>query len=90
MIYISDHGESLGEYGLYLHGTPFTLAPKVQKDVPFIVWASNTFKDKNEISLENLELQKSHSHKNIFHSVMGALGMRSDVYDKQLDIFSNN
>ena len=43
MMYISDHGESLGEYGLYLHGTPFSIAPDAQKQIPFIVWMSSAF-----------------------------------------------
>ena len=43
MIYLSDHGESLGEYGLYLHGAPNALAPDVQRNVPFIFWASDSF-----------------------------------------------
>ena len=42
-IYASDHGESLGEYGLYLHGTPYAIAPDVQKDIPFIIWESKSF-----------------------------------------------
>ena len=27
LIYVSDHGESLGEKGLYLHGAPYFMAP---------------------------------------------------------------
>ena len=42
MFYISDHGESLGESGLYLHGMPYIFAPDSQTKVPLIVWASET------------------------------------------------
>ena len=42
MLYISDHGESLGENNLYLHGMPYMLAPSEQTDVPVIVWAGKT------------------------------------------------
>ena len=43
LIYASDHGESLGEYGMYLHGIPYSIAPDVQKEIPFIVWMSDEF-----------------------------------------------
>lgn len=89
MIYISDHGESLGEYGLYLHGTPYSIAPDVQKDIPFIVWMSNSFMNQSGVSITRLRQQDKHAHSNIFHSIMGAFGMRSDVYNNQLDIFSS-
>ena len=88
LIYISDHGESLGEYNLYLHGTPFSLAPDFQKKVPFIIWMSESFKEKKSISEEKLKQQKTHSPKNIFHSIMGAFGMNSDIYDARFDIFN--
>ena len=88
LIYISDHGESLGEYGLYLHGTPFTIAPEFQKEVPFIVWMSSEFIEKKEIYLEGIKRRDRHTHRNVFHSVMGAFDMRSNVYDARLDIFS--
>jgi lipid A ethanolaminephosphotransferase len=90
LIYISDHGESLGEYGLYLHGTPFAIAPDVQKDIPFLVWMSDTFKQKKGILLSQQTQRKSHSQPNIFHSVMGAFDMRSAIYNRQLDIFSSD
>ena len=88
MLYVSDHGESLGEYGLYLHGTPYLIAPDVQKKVPFIVWMSDEFKRQKGIDNEDIGKRLNYSHDNIFHSVMGALGMRSDAYNKQLDIFN--
>ena len=88
LMYISDHGESLGEYGLYLHGTPFTIAPDFQKEIPFIVWMSSEFIHEKGISVAHIKQGDSHSQGNVFHSVMGAFDMRSDVYDVQLDIFS--
>ena len=42
MLYIGDHGESLGENGLYLHGMPYALAPDEQTAVPMIVWAGES------------------------------------------------
>lgn len=90
MLYVSDHGESLGEYGLYLHGTPYSIAPDVQKKVPFIVWMSDGFKKQRGIKNDDIGKGSSYSQDNVFHSVMGALGMRSDIYNKQLDIFNIN
>lgn len=90
LMYISDHGESLGESGLYLHGTPFSIAPDEQKDVPFIVWMSPAFIEAKGLSVTDIEDQEQHSHLNIFHSVMGAFSMRSAVYDSQLDIFAGS
>lgn len=90
LMYVSDHGESLGEYGLYLHGTPFSIAPDVQKEIPFIVWMSSEFIGRKEISVAHIKQRERHSHDNVFHSVMGAFDMRSDVYDVQLDIFSRS
>ncbi len=88
LIYISDHGESLGEYGLYLHGTPFSIAPDEQKDVPFIVWMSPAFIEQKGISVARMAAQEHHSQLNVFHSVLGAFGVRSEAYDRRLDIFS--
>ncbi len=94
MMYASDHGESLGEHGLYLHGTPYSLAPDVQKDIPYIVWMSPTFKRHKTLAADAALSHSQHAHETIFHSVMGAFDMRSDIYKPQLDIFrdaaSNN
>jgi lipid A ethanolaminephosphotransferase len=88
MIYISDHGESLGEYGLYLHGIPYTLAPDVQKDIPFIIWMSDQFIRRKGVQAERLESQRAHSQRDVFHSVMGAFSMHSDAYLAEYDVFS--
>ena len=88
MLYVSDHGESLGEYGLYLHGAPYSIAPDVQKKVPFIVWMSDEFKRQKGINNIDIGKGSNYSQDNVFHSVMGAFGMRSDIYNKHLDIFN--
>ncbi|MBO1010934.1 phosphoethanolamine--lipid A transferase EptA [Acidovorax sp. SD340] len=88
LLYISDHGESLGENGLYLHGTPIALAPDVQKEVPFLVWMSESFKRRKQIDEARLARGTAHSQANIFHSVMGAFDMRGGVYAKRLDIYA--
>jgi len=84
MIYASDHGESLGEKGFYLHGTPYTFAPDEQKEIPFIVWGSKSFlKDKKMY----LDKNKVYSHQYIFHTILGAFSAKSTVYKKEYDIF---
>lgn len=90
LIYVSDHGESLGEYGLYLHGTPWSIAPDVQKVVPFLVWMSDEFIHQRGVELGRLEAQSSHSQRDIFHTVMGAFSMHSDAYQADYDIFSQS
>lgn len=81
MIYISDHGESLGEGNVYMHGmVSASMAPSQQTEIPFIVWQSNN----NPRQLKRL---KSVGHYNIFHSVMDYLDMTSDIYKEELSIF---
>ncbi len=87
-LYLSDHGESLGEYGLYLHGTPWSIAPDVQKRIPFLVWASDAFVRREAISRAALSQEDGAAQTNVFHSVLGAFHMQSPVYDPELDLFA--
>lgn len=87
MIYVSDHGQSLGEDGFYLHGTPPAIAPDVQQEVPFLVWMSDSFQKNRGITSADVIPLQSFPHDFPFHSVMGAFGMRSDIYKPQYDIF---
>jgi lipid A ethanolaminephosphotransferase len=89
LMFLSDHGESLGEYNLYLHGTPFTIAPDVQKDIPFLVWMSDAFKQRKGIPAAQLARGARHSQANLFHSVMDAFDMRSEIFNPDLDIFAS-
>ena len=79
MIFISDHGESLGENNLYMHGIPASLAPKEQLEIPFIVWSSEGSK--------KIKDNKEYSQHNIFHSVLKFLDIDSPVYDETMSIF---
>ncbi len=90
MIYMSDHGESLGESGIYLHGLPYFMAPKEQTNIPFIVWLSDDLKNDESIDYACLEKQSSepHSHDNLIHSVLGLMNVRTHMYNQNLDIFS--
>jgi lipid A ethanolaminephosphotransferase len=88
LLYVSDHGESLGEYGMYLHGIPYSIAPDVQKDIPFVVWMSGEFIRQKAVPSGRLESQRAHSQRDIFHTVMGAFSMHSSAYLGKYDIFS--
>ncbi|ATA90605.1 phosphoethanolamine--lipid A transferase EptA [Capnocytophaga stomatis] len=79
MLYVSDHGESLGEKNLYMHGLPMSIAPKEQYEIPFIVWVSEGSKKLK--SLENL------SQNHVFHSILNFLGIDSPVYNEEMNIF---
>jgi lipid A ethanolaminephosphotransferase len=78
MLYVSDHGESLGENGLYLHGFPYVLAPESQKHVPMLFWASEGFYARNQLDRDCLETERNrpHSHDSIFHTSLGLLEVR--------------
>ena len=90
MIYMSDHGESLGEKGLYLHAMPYFIAPKEQTSIPFFSWFSSDFLKQNELDLACLEQQKDEpaSHDNLFHLILGLMDVKTSVYDKTLDLFN--
>ncbi|WP_104760575.1 phosphoethanolamine--lipid A transferase EptA [Helicobacter cetorum] len=88
MLYVSDHGESLGEGAYYLHGAPKAIAPKEQYEIPFILYANESFKKERKLFIPNAPL----TQKSIFHSVLGAFGANkstNDVYKPQLDLFKN-
>lgn len=90
MIYMSDHGESLGETGLYLHGAPYMIAPEEQTHVPFVFWTSPGLRQsaKLDTSCLSAKADAPHSHDNFFHSVLGLMQVKTEVYDPALDIFA--
>lgn len=88
LLYVSDHGESLGEKGLYLHGVPYAIAPDEQTKVPMVWWFSRGFLDSLGIDRGCLATQtdKAWSHDNLFHSVLGLLRIETKDYAAELDI----
>jgi|JTFP01.1.fsa_nt_gb lipid A ethanolaminephosphotransferase len=90
MLYVSDHGESLGEGGLYLHGLPYALAPAEQKQIPMMFWASENFITRKSLDIDALRTHSNapYSHDVIFHSIFGLFDIDSDIYRQDLDIFS--
>ena len=81
MIFISDHGESLGENNMFMHGLPMKLAPKEQYEIPFLVWTSEDFRTYKSGLPEVLEQHY------IFHSVLNLLSIQSPAYNEDYDIF---
>ena len=88
MLYVSDHGESLGEGGLYLHGVPYSIAPDVQKQVPMVMWFSPGFASRMRLDTECLRriAEEPASHDNLFHTVLGLLDVNTAVRDASLDL----
>lgn len=83
LIYASDHGESLGEHGVYLHGLPYAFAPKEQTQVPMLLWLPPAFLQANGMSRDCLMQQArggEFSHDNLFHSMLGLLDVHSSTY----------
>jgi len=91
LLYVSDHGESLGENNLYLHGLPYRVAPDVQKRVPWITWWSDRFEKQTGLSRNCLKNKTNASltHDNYFHSVLGLLNISTAVYQDKLDIHAD-
>jgi lipid A ethanolaminephosphotransferase len=69
LFYVSDHEESLGEEGVYLHSLPNIIAPSSQRKVPLLIYMSPTFKNNHQDFYKKLLLKTSDSifHDNVFH-----------------------
>lgn len=91
LIYVSDHGESLGENGLFLHGLPYSIAPQTQKTVPMIMWLSDGIKRDRHINATCLSQRAAQpaSHDNLFHSVLGLMGVNTALYRADRDVFAS-
>ncbi len=89
MIYSSDHGESLGENNVYLHGLPYFMAPEEQIRVPFISWFSAGFRRTAGIDTSCLAASSNTrlTHDSLFHSMLGITGIKTKEYDPALDMF---
>ncbi len=85
MIYLSDHGESLGENGIYLHSMPYFIAPKNQIHIPFIFWSNDENLNQELSQKKSLKL----SHDNLFSALLGYFKISTPLYEKEFDIFSS-
>ena len=91
MLYLSDHGESLGENGMYLHGAPYAIAPKEQTQVPMMLWTSPEFlpnRQINPVCLRRKAQTEAYSQDYLFHSVLRLMRVETTEYDVALDLFN--
>lgn len=86
MIYMSDHGESLGEHGLYLHGAPYIVAPSQQTHVPFVLWQGAEMKASVDAGCLSKRARDEASHDNLFHTALGMMDVKTSAYKSDLDI----
>ncbi|MEG0114031.1 MAG: phosphoethanolamine--lipid A transferase [Comamonas sp.] len=92
MMYVADHGESLGENNIYLHGLPYSVAPDVQKHVPWITWLSPAMQQRMGLSTSCLQQAVGTariSHDNLFHSMLGLTDVQTALHQPELDIFAS-
>ncbi|OYT98443.1 MAG: phosphoethanolamine transferase [Burkholderiales bacterium PBB1] len=88
LLYVSDHGESLGENNLFLHGLPYAIAPIQQTQVPMVMWLSPSFADSRHVDLSCLRTRATQraTHDNLFHTMLGLLDVQTSVYEPALDL----
>jgi lipid A ethanolaminephosphotransferase len=85
MFYMSDHGESLGENGIYLHGLPYFIAPSSQTHIPALLWLNKSFESTLNTQIDT---KKRYTHDTLPHTLLGLFDIESNIYDKNLDIFA--
>ncbi len=91
LVYLSDHGESLGESGLYLHGMPYALAPVEQTRVPLLMWLSDGLSQEAKLDSQCVQRQAKEgdfSHDNLFDSMLGLMGIKTALYQPALDMLA--
>ena len=94
VLYVSDHGESLGENGVYLHGTPYGIATKEQTQVPMVMWFSKAFRQNEGVDFQCLAehaRKNTYSHDHYFSTVFGMMDMAlalSETYRQDMDILA--
>ena len=92
MMYVSDHGESLGESGAYLHGFPYSIAPEEQKHIPMMFWqqatANHAVNAQQQSCLRAIAKSEAVSHDNFYHSVLGLFAVSAKPYRESLDLFA--
>lgn len=89
LVYLSDHGESLGENGIYLHGLPYSIAPDTQKHVPMLLWLSDDYQKRYGVNYDCLKkesTQNEYSQDNLFSTMLGILGVETTEYRATDDI----
>lgn len=91
LVYLSDHGESLGENGVYLHGMPYSIAPMEQKKVPMLIWLSTDYQKRYSVDvacLRNMAASRNYSQDNLFSTMLGITGTETQEYLPSDDILA--
>ena len=91
LVYLSDHGESLGENGVYLHGLPYSIAPETQKHVPMLLWLSDDYQKRygvNYACLQQKAKENDYSQDNLFSTMLGLTGVETQEYHAADDILA--
>ena len=89
LVYLSDHGESLGEDGVYLHGLPWSIAPEMQTHIPMLMWLSEDYQKRYHVSQQCLQKRadtQAYSQDNLFSTMLGMVGVTTQVYQGKDDI----
>ena len=89
MFYMSDHGESLGEDGVYLHGLPYFMAPEAQTHIGAMMWLGKSMQKKVDMQQLKDERNEHFSQDNLFHTLLGIFHVQTSVYDKKLDVIKH-
>ena len=89
MVYFSDHGESLGENGVYLHGLPYIMAPEPQKHIGALMWFGDEISKDIDLNKVRHKQNERYSHDNLFHTLLGLFEIDTDIYRKEMDILNN-
>lgn len=90
MLYVADHGESLGEFGVYLHGMPYALAPDAQKHIPAIMWLGSNIRQDFQLDAIEARRQQRWSHDNVFATLLGLFEVDSTAYDRRMELIEHN
>ncbi len=85
LFYVSDHGESLGENGLYLHGLPKAIAPDTQLRIPALMWFGSNFTDV-KMSALRAKSNNRFTHTNVFHTLLGIFEIETSAYRRDMDV----
>ena len=90
MIYMSDHGESLGEGGVYLHGLPYFMAPDAQIHIGAMMWFGKSMANRvNEKALRKRKDER-YTQDDLFHTLLGIFNVKTKEYNKKMDILNND
>ncbi len=88
MLYVSDHGESLGENNLYLHGLPYAIAPDVQKQVPMVLWLAPALRQALGDDCLAQRVREPAAHDHVFHTLLGLLDVKTTLHEPALDLLA--